>query len=480
MTSETNEQPGRLAPLLLVDDDPLILDSFALALRGEYHVLQAANRDQALACMRAATPPLLVLLDLGLPPRPHAPDEGFGLIAEFLRLNTDVKILILSGQGGSDIVRRALALGAVDFIPKPCDIDLLKARLRHQGMMLEAEREYRQQGAEELLGASRSMVALRELIQRYAQVPHPILIEGESGCGKELVARSIHRQGRRADSPYLKLNCAALPGELLEAQLFGHNRGAFTGAVSEQQGFMQAAAGGSLLFDEIGEMPLPLQSKLLRVLDDGEYYRLGETTPRRMQARIIASTNRDLQAEVRAGRFRLDLYHRLGVLTLHVPPLREREQDRELLFEHFAAMYAKGLQLSEGAQTLLAQYTFPGNVRELRNIIIRLSAKHSHGEVEQAQFAAELESPPRVAAATTGPPEVDDAMQRAMLDESFSLNEVLDTTERRCILAALELAGGNLSHAARMLGLSRTTLYGRMRRLAVTQFSRDQRGPEAE
>jgi len=466
--------PGK-TPLLLVDDDPLILDSFSLALREEYELLTARDRKQTLALLRRGPrPPMLVLLDLGLPPAPHIPDEGFRLIRELLAFDRDMKILILSGQEDRSHIRRALTLGAVDFIPKPCDLRLLRTRLQHQCMILEAERGRGERAGteEELLGDSPALSALRDRIRQFSDTPHPVLIEGESGTGKELVARCLHLWSGRARQQYLKLNCAALPGELLESQLFGHARGAFTGASEAREGFLGAAA-GSLLFDEIGELPLALQAKLLRVLDDGEYYRLGETVPRRLQARILASTNRDLRAEVKMGRFRLDLYHRLSVLKLGVPPLRERQEDALLLFERFRGIYAPGLALSAEARRMLGGYAFPGNVRELRNIVIRLSAKYPGAEVDAGKLQAELEPPqeqgvPALAGDSPGVP--DEAELQARLSRGdFRLEELLGDLERRCILMALDIAAGNLSRAARILGINRTTLYGRMQRLSIRQ-----------
>ena len=466
--------PGK-PPLLLVDDDPLILDSFSLALREEYQLLTARDRKQTLALLgRGSRPPMLVLLDLGLPPAPHIPDEGFRLIRELLAFDRDMKILILSGQGDRSHIRRALTLGAVDFIPKPCDLRLLRTRLQHQCMILEAERGRRERAGteEELLGDSPALSALRDRIRQFSDTPHPVLIEGESGTGKELVARCLHRWSGRARQQYLKLNCAALPGELLESQLFGHARGAFTGASEAREGFLGAAA-GSLLFDEIGELPLALQAKLLRVLDDGEYYRLGETVPRRLQARILASTNRDLREEVKMGRFRLDLYHRLSVLKLGVPPLRERQEDALLLFERFRGIYAPGVTLSGEARRMLGGYAFPGNVRELRNIVIRLSAKYPGAEVDAGKLRAELEPPQErgVPAPAGVPPGVPDEteLRARLLRGDFRLEDFLGDLERRCILMALDIAAGNLSRAARILGINRTTLYGRMQRLSIRQ-----------
>ncbi len=321
--------------------------------------------------------------------------------------------------------------------------------------------------AAELIGASPAIDELRRQVDRFADAPHPVLVEGESGSGKELVARLLHGRSYRAERPCLKINCAALPADLLEAQLFGHARGAFTGAIHSREGFLGVAARGSLLLDEIAELPLELQSKLLRVLDDGEYYRLGETTPRRLQARVIAATNRPVHGLVQASRFRADLYYRLGVLRIRVPPLRERGEDVLRLFEHFSAAGAEAFRLSPAGRALLKRHLFPGNVRELRNLVVRLEAKGASGEISAAALEAELEpelAPTPSAAAPAA------CCRQAMLEGTFRLSQALGELERRCLLEAVQLATGNLSLAARLLGLPRTTLYGRLRHFSIPLF----------
>jgi DNA-binding NtrC family response regulator len=448
--------------LLLVDDDPLITDSLRLLLGDEYEVLTAPSRDGARQVLdHAPRRPALALVDLGLPPRPHVPDEGFALVHDLLALYPGIRVLILSGQDDEAAIRRALTLGAVDFIPKPCDTQVLKGRLRHQVLMLRAEAALRAPVPDwEILGESAPLRALRQDIRQLAGAPFPLLIEGESGTGKEMVARSLHEQSPRARAPYLTLNCAAFTPELLEAQLFGHAKGAYTGAHLARAGFFEEAGEGTLLLDEIGEMPLPLQAKLLRALENGEYYRLGEAKPRICRARILASTNRDLRAEVASGRFRGDLYHRLSVLSLRVPALRERASDIPLLFEHFRQTYGQGsaaFSLAPEAPALLLGYGFPGNVRELRNVVIRLAAKYPGGEVSTSALARELSGSGY--GAEGAPP--------APLDTDFNLDERLAAQERSYIEAALQQAEGNLTRAARLLGINRTTLYSRMQRLGM-------------
>jgi DNA-binding NtrC family response regulator len=457
--------------LVLIDDDPLIIESLSFVLEDDFDVHTAFSRSEAKACLaKLPVAPSLALVDLGLPPTPHTPREGFALIGELLAFNSDMKILVLSGQNKTDNIHYALTLGAVDFIPKPCDAELLKSRLRHQLMILQAEQRQRPEAAESspLVGNSSAMATLRGLIARFADTPFPVLIAGESGSGKELVANRLHFESNRREQPYLTINCAAFSRDLLDAQLFGHAKGAFTGAAAARNGFFEDAGEGSLLLDEIGELPLELQAKLLRVLENGEFYRLGETQARQSKARILASTNRDLRDAVAFGGFRQDLFHRLSVLTIQVPPLRERDRDSLLLLEHFRTTYAatvKPFELSPTAEQELINYGFPGNVRELRNIVIRLGAKYPGQQVEVEQLRAELETgivEPVGAGVGSG----QDGIRAELEAGGFKLDKRLLAWERQYINAALELNDGNLSRAARQLGVNRTTLYSRIQRLA--------------
>lgn len=458
--------------LMLIDDDPLIVESLSFVLEDDFEIHAASSRAEAKACLaKVPVAPSLALVDLGLPPTPHTPREGFALIGELLAFNSSMKILVLSGQNKADNIHYALTLGAVDFIPKPCDAELLKSRLRHQLMILEAEQSQRPETApaSRLLGESSAMATLRGLIARFADTPFPVLIAGESGSGKELVANRLHFESSRRGHPYLTINCAAFSPDLLDAQLFGHAKGAFTGAATARSGFFEDAGEGSLLLDEIGELPLELQAKLLRVLENGEFYRLGETQARRSRARILASTNRDLREAVGSGGFRQDLFHRLSVLTIQVPPLRERDRDALLLLDHFRATYAatvKPFELAPAAEQELLAYSFPGNVRELRNIVVRLGAKYPGQQVSVEQLRAELETGiVEPVGAADGSDQ--DSIKAELEAGGFRLDKRLLAWERQYVNAALELNNGNLSGAARQLGVNRTTLYSRIQRLAA-------------
>ncbi len=459
--------------MLLVDDDPLIVESLSIVLQEDYELITASTRQQANSQLQKRQQmPSIALVDLGLPPQPHSPEEGFTLIKDLLGFNRRIKTLILSGQSDQSNIQHALTLGAVDFIPKPCDVDLLQARLQHQVMILNAERSAKVEGQDQqILGESSEIVTLRSLIQQFAEQPFPVLIEGESGCGKELVAEQLHQLSSRQSSPFLIINCAAFSGELLESQLFGHSKGAFTGASSQKTGFFEEASEGCLFLDEIAEMPVELQAKLLRVLESGEFYRVGETQARKSNARIIAATNRYLREEVREGRFRQDLFHRLSVLSIHVPPLRQRGSDCLLLLNNFRDLYCpKGseFELSGEAELHLSNYFFPGNVRELRNIVIRLGAKYAKQLVGLTELKQELETVVDQDLNSEMPgSSVNEVLEQELANEDFNLDRTLSQWELRYIKLALRLTGGNLSKAARMLGVNRTTLYSRIQRLSI-------------
>jgi len=323
-----------------------------------------------------------------------------------------------------------------------------------------------------LMGDSLPMQTLRTQIGQFADAPFPVLIEGESGSGKELVANCLHRLSKRSRQPYLSINCAAISPTLAESILFGHTKGAFTGAAGANTGYFEDAAEGTLFLDEIGELPLEMQAKLLRVLENGEYQRIGETQSRRSKARIVAATNRDLREEVRAGRFRIDLYHRLSVFAVRVPPLCELDEDRFVLLEHFRNFYAreteqKPFQFDQKAKQRWLTYHFPGNVRELRNIIIRLIAKYAGQTVNDIQLAAELDLM-QVGSSGDMPMIGDEgalaahAHKHLQTQANVNLDVVLKAWEKAYVDAAMKITHGNLSQAAKLLGINRTTLYSRI------------------
>ncbi|HEX4927143.1 MAG TPA: sigma-54 dependent transcriptional regulator [Burkholderiales bacterium] len=456
---EPGAHPARPA-LLVVDDDRLITDTLAFALGGDYEVYTCDSRAAAIARVRTlAAPPPLALVDLGLPPAPHSPEEGFQLIADLLAHAPAMKIFVLSGQNEAANARHARALGAWEFVAKPADPALLR-RLFARALAIPAAEET------DLVGASPALARLKNQIAQFAGSPYPVLIEGESGSGKELTAASLHRLSPRAARPYLTLNCAAISPTLVEATLFGYVKGAFTGAAANKPGYFEDAQDGTLLLDEIGELPLELQAKLLRVLENGEYQRVGETQRRLARCRVFAATNRDLRRDVKNGAFRADLYHRLSVFTLSVPPLREMEGDNVVLLERFRRFYAErsGVQpfeLDPAALACWSRYDFPGNVRELRNVVIRLTAKYPGQRLSSAELEPELDLDASLAASQASGI-AEQAQRQLGRGGAFNLDETLKAWERGYIEAALRLTRGNVSQAARLLGLNRTTLYSRM------------------
>ncbi len=454
-----------LPTLLIVDDDPLIREGLALAFEADFQIYQAESRTAAVELLRKMSTPLqLALVDLGLPPVPHRPDEGFSLIAELLAHAPQIKIFVLSGQNDKSNARHARTLGAIDFIAKPCAPEKIKQYF-DEALKVESSEQSQPKNSLGIIGESPAIVSLRNQIMMYATIPFPVLIEGESGCGKELVASAIQKFGMSPNSPFKILNCAAIAPTLIEPTLFGYCKGAFTGATSAQAGFFEDASNGTLFLDEIGELPLELQTKLLRVLENGEYQRVGETSTRKSSARIIAATNRNLRAAVKEGVFRSDLYHRLSVFAISVPPLRELGKDKLLLLDHFRAFYAQQIKqaafvMSAETLQLWEQYSFPGNTRELRNIVIRLSTKYPGKTVTAAQLQDEFDPfETHTATATVLTPE---GIKTQLKLSGFSLDQLLHEQEGIYIAAALELAAGNISEAAKMLGINRTTLHSRM------------------
>ncbi len=494
--------------LLIVDDDPLIREGLAMALGSDFRIHQAETRAAAIVLLRELPdPPQLALVDLGLPPFPHRPDEGFQLIAELLAHAPKIRIFALSGQNDLSNARHARALGAIDFIAKPCSPEKIKQHLDDALKIQPGQRDDPQHPSASrdgqlfgIIGQSDRIRTLREQIVMYAAIPFPVLIEGESGSGKELVATAIQKSGPNPDAPFKVLNCAAIAPTLIEPSLFGYSKGAFTGATSSQSGFFEDASAGTLFLDEIGELPLELQTKLLRVLENGEYQRVGETTTRTSRARIIAATNRNLRDAVRAGTFRSDLYHRLSVFPISVPPLRELGSDKLILLDHFRAYYAQQIkqapfELSPEALQLWEHYSFPGNNRELRNIVIRLTTKHPGKTVDATQLQDEFDpfetpaaadisndlpavagQPSQMAGTNRRLKSVDrrQVQQRhsdappsgparnRLTTGNFNLDQHLREQESLYIDAALELTSGNISEAARLLGINRTTLHSRM------------------
>jgi hypothetical protein len=473
------EQAQTKPDLLIVDDDPLISDTLNFVLSRDFNVYVAESRTQVKSLLRQLdTPPQLALIDLGLPPTPHRPDEGFKLIGELIASSPAIKILVLSGQNDETNARHARTLGAIEFIAKPCEPETIKQLLIKSLQIRSAEISAPANDGG-FIGRSLPIEKLRQQISQYASAPFPVLVEGESGSGKELIAGALHKQSSRGSKPFLALNCAAISPNLVEPTLFGYSKGAFTGATTSRPGYFEDAKDGSLFLDEIGELPLELQAKLLRVLENGEFQRVGETQSRVSNARVIAATNRDMRQEIRNGRFRADHYHRLSVFTIAVPPLRELGEDKQQMLDHFREFYSrqanvKPFDFDDGSRILWLDYGFPGNVRELRNIVIRLTTKYAGQTVNGEQLQAELDME-SMADELTGLPLGNDfkavfeaAKKHLQIQRNFNLDLTLQQWEKGYVEAALAITQGNLSQAAKLLGIHRTTLYSRMQNYGTT------------
>ncbi|MDH5640476.1 MAG: PEP-CTERM-box response regulator transcription factor, partial [Nitrospira sp.] len=362
--------------LLLVDDDAEIREQMKWALMADYQVVEAEDRRSAIAAVKREMPPLVVL-DLGLPPAIDASTEGFAILQEIMQINPSSKVVVVTGNTDRANALAAIAGGAYDFLEKPVQLDLLKTVLQRAWHVASLEQENRvlrenvSGGFEELLGVSPAMQVVYDKIRRVAGSDVPVLIQGETGTGKELVARAIHRQSPRKDEPFVAINCGAIPETLIESELFGHEKGSFTGAHKLQKGKVEFAHQGTLFLDEIGDLAMPMQVKLLRFLQEGKIERVGGRESIGVDVRIVAATNVPLQEAMEQGKFREDLFYRLGVVELVVPPLRERGEDTLVLARAFLSRYkslnAKVNGLSQEACDAIRSYGWPGNVRQLEN-----------------------------------------------------------------------------------------------------------------
>jgi two-component system NtrC family response regulator len=436
--------------LLLVDDDPEIRDQMKWAFASDYELLEASDRSSALAHVRHSMP-RLVLLDLGLPPDPDGASEGLAILQGILEVNSMAKVIVVTGNSDRANALAAIASGAYDFIEKPVQLDVLKILLQRATYLASVEQENRvlleragQNDLEGLVGNSAPMQDVFRMIRRVGPSDVPVLITGESGTGKELVARAIHRQSARKSEPFIAINCGAIPETLLESELFGYEKGAFTGAAQQRKGRIESAQRGTLFLDEIGDIPLALQVKLLRFLQDHTIQRLGAKETIAVDARILAATNVDLQKAIAEGRFREDLYYRLCVVTIGVPALSERGSDIVLLARTFLTKFAqeekKQLKgFTPQAVEALRAHPWPGNVRELENRIKRAVVMAEGKYVTPANL--ELKDP------------------SLSEEEASTLRASRDSREKDLVRLAWEKAEGNVSRAAAELGVSRPTLY---------------------
>jgi two-component system NtrC family response regulator len=440
--------------LLVVEDDPGLQRQLRWAYDA-YEVVIAGDRATAIEALRQHRP-AVVTLDLGLPPDPDGTDEGFATLEEIIAIAPHTKVIVASGHGARESARRAIALGAFDFYQKPVEIDELGFIVGRAFHVAQIEAENRRLAAGQatptlgnLVTGSQDMLKVAAMVERVAPTDVSVLLLGASGTGKEVLARGLHAASLRQQGPFVAINCGAIPETLLEAELFGYERGAFTGAVKTTEGKIELAEGGTLFLDEVGDIPLPLQVKLLRFIQERVIERVGGRKPIEVDTRIVCATHRNLKKMIADGAFRDDLYYRIAEVSISIPPLREREGDAVLLANHFLQRFADRpgapTRFAPGALAAINLHSWPGNVRELEN------------RVKRAVIMADGSA---ISAADLDLGESPDAALQTLRDARMA-------SDRRAITAALTASAGSISQAAKTLGISRPTLYDMIRELDI-------------
>jgi len=444
--------------VFIIDDDEVFLESIKNMLTFlQYDVTTCSN---PLFAMETLQKKLYhaILLDVKMPGL-----DGIKLLQQILEFNPYIPVIMISGQSTIDMAVKAIRLGAFDFLEKPINTDRLQIMLKNAittqkftvenaQLMEELKEKYK------IITQNQEMISILHLVKKIASTSAKVLITGETGTGKELIARAIHFSSDRSSGPFIKINCAAIPTELLESELFGHKKGAFTGAVEEYLGKFQAANSGTLFLDEIGDMDLLLQAKLLHVLQDNQFMMLGSNKAIRIDTRIIAATNQNLEELIKQKRFREDLYHRLNVVNIHIPPLKERKEDIEPLTKHFLKEFAETYNkritsISPKALNLLKLYDWPGNVRELKNVIEKLVVYSSTQQISAQNVRRVLFNGNTNTSSVSIP--------------GKTLKEKLLQFERMLILEALKEAGGKIGKAAQLLGIDRSALFKKKRKYGI-------------
>ncbi|MBI42551.1 PEP-CTERM-box response regulator transcription factor [uncultured Marinobacter sp.] len=436
--------------LLIVEDDPGLQSQMRWCFSEDLEVNVASDRDTAIAALRR-TEPQVVTLDLGLPPDPGGATEGFGLLEEILHLAPQTKVIVVTGREDKENAVKAIGMGACDFYQKPLDADILTFVVNRAFRIAELEQEnhYLSQqpngtNIKGIVAASPQMLSICRTLEKIAPTDVTTLITGETGTGKELLARALHDLSPRAGKPFAAINCAAIPENLLESELFGFEKGAFTGATQGKKGKIEHANGGTLFLDEIGDMPMPLQAKLLRFLQERVVDRVGSVNPIPVDVRVVCATHRDVRQLIADGLFREDLYYRISEITLEVPALRERDGDALVIAQSLLKTLGKqverpNLSFSEDAISAIGRYEWPGNVREMINKVKRATIMADGKRVSARDL--ELDTP----ASDSG--------------HHLNLRQVREQAERQAIETALQTSAYNMAQAARLLGITRPTLY---------------------
>jgi two-component system nitrogen regulation response regulator NtrX len=451
--------------ILIVDDEPGVRSALAGVLRDEGYDVDAVDSGEACLERLSRQAYDVVVLDIWLPGM-----DGLQTLARMRERQVDTQVVIISGHGNIESAVRAIKMGAFDFVEKPLSLEktMLVVRNALRQRNLEAENRAlraRVDAQHTMVGESYAMVKLREQVSMAAPTNGRVLIFGENGTGKELVARNIHQMSRRRTGPFVEVNCAAIPEDLIESELFGHVRGAFTGAVADRRGKFELAHGGTIFLDEIADMSVKTQAKVLRVLQEQITEPVGGSNRIKVDARVLAATNKDLTGEIRAGRFREDLYFRLNVVPIFVPPLRDRQEDIPLFADHFMALLAREYgrrpkTFESDALVTMRQYPWPGNVRELRNVIERLMIMVPGDRISSRDLTFFDQAQPA------------DGRASAQIVASAPLHEARDQFERDYILRALAAQQGNISRTADMLGIERSNLYRKMRSFGIAPSRR--------
>jgi two-component system NtrC family response regulator len=447
--------------ILIVDDDEAIRTQMKWALSEHYDVHFAEDRKAAGEGFETNSP-AVTLLDLGLPPRPNECDEGLAALSDILAIDNTAKVIIISGQSEKQNAIEAVGAGAYDFLCKPVEMEELRLLLRRCIHVTDLEKEYhklqqsqRADVFEDMLGTSPQMQAVFAFIRKVAATNAPVLLLGESGTGKEMAAAAIHRRSTRKEGPFVAINCNAIPENLLESELFGHEKGAFTGAHVQRKGLLETASGGTLFLDEIGELPPAIQVKLLRFLQEQRLQRVGGRQEIQVDTRLVAATNADLKKLINNGKFREDLYFRLAVVTIRLLPLRERGEDVGFLAREFLQRYAgqnghAKMVFAPDALRAMNRYSWPGNVRELQNRVKRGVIMASGSRVSAKDLELDDEKGLAASSATT-------------------LKQAREHVEREMVEQALKKNSGKITSAAADLGISRPTLYELMEKLGISK-----------